>query len=285
MHLKQIQKEIEAVDQVKYSEWNSELFESICSETGSYLEVHLKDDKASLKAYLQLVSEGIGRGLIVNSLNPEYAEWYLEYKEWKCFLEYLLIGIVPCEITSVKPDLRIKTLVEVWNIGEGILNDEVWMDPYLLNCAGDEKPKLSNLVPFLTSLIDPIYESPGKIDWKKSKVNILDCRQISKDFLPGEMFLTAGNVVCIEDRRNKSLVGGLVFKGNEAVLISHNKLFSKSEQVSTVLIQKSINSIKLNETSVELPLIGKVGNVLVSDSGFALASTEDSQQLWVVRGK
>src|SRR5262245_61023973 len=127
----------------RFARWSADLFEALAAGPVKALAEALPD-ATGLGGYLNLLQEGIGPGVVRQAGGGT----------WSNFLERCLIELVPEQLPRVPADLRVPLLVNLWNLGEGLLREPDWVDRYVSACA--TSLKLDTLESFLETVLEPV---------------------------------------------------------------------------------------------------------------------------------
>ncbi len=251
----------------RWAGWDVALFERVCRESAVALAPKL-DGQAEpvLAAYLQLLHEANGLG----------------YLQAANFLSHCLVRLVPEQLAQVPAAQRLEVLANIWNIGEGLLREPVWVDRYVVACAGQLR-RLADLETFLVQVLEPALAPATTARWQGPfQVEVLDGRRLLDDFLPGAMHLAAPAVLCVHDRRLAGVqVGVFLRPGKKSAFMGLTPCLGKYEEQAPAGSMEA-GRLKVGAVVVELPLLGPDHCHVLTRSGFAAASAVDSQRLWIV---
>ena len=268
-----------------HSRWNSELFALAARGPASFFWDKSARDMVATRNFLALLGEAIGRGYLTQVTSPEHASHYAQHSRWSCLLEYWLNLSIPIELPMLPPAQRLQRMATLWNLGENILRDQPWIDPYLLKKFAASPPPLADVERQISSWMQPLLQPAQRAKWAPPfTVEMVDGRNIHPDFLPGELRLSTDALVCVRDRRLDGVFGGVFVHEARCEVITHHRDFGTATangSSTTVHFQPGLATI--NGHAVPLPSLNRVHSHLVCDSGVVLVSAVDSQRLWVIR--
>jgi hypothetical protein len=265
--------------------WNSELFTQAANGPAQFLWKQTDGDVVAGENYLRLLAEGIGRGYFTQSIHPQHAQFFAQHCRWRCLLEYWLNLTLPLEVAKIPPARRVEVFARVWNLGENIVRDQPWIDPYLLKKVVASPPALADLERELNAWMGPLLQPARRATWSPPfDVQVVDGRDVHPDFLPGEMRLGAAAVVCVRDRRLDGVFGGVFLHELTCEVIAPHRDFGTSPaNRPSASVEFQPGRAIINGHAVALPFVNWVHSHLVCDRGAVLVSTVDSQRLWVIR--
>lgn len=259
------------------SRFDADLFRTVATIAGEELWTSIApapDAEVVLRSYLRLVVEAVGIGCV--TLDPSRAHRNL--------LSLMLVERVPALLASVPAGRRAHCLAAVWNLGEGLLAEPAWMNRYAAALCAD-LADLTALAAHLEAVLEPVLAARPPSQWTgPSTVRVLDTRPLRDDFLPGAMHLAAPSVVCLHDRRlPRTHVGVLLDHGGKSALLGLTPCMGANlHEVPTAAVEFAPNAVKINDRAVALPWLRTPHERLVTATGFVLASSVDSQRLWVI---
>jgi hypothetical protein len=227
-----------------------------------------------VRSYLRLVVEATGMGCLAR--DPGGAHRNL--------LSLALLDLVPEQLAELAPAARPHALAFVWNLGEGLLGEPVWMNRYAAAMCADLKG-LQSLGLRLESVLEPVLAPRAPSRWQGPfTVKILDTRAVRDDFLPGAMHLAAPSVVCLHDRRTPRVHLGVMLEhgGRSAPLGLTPCLGATLTEGVTPAVEFTPNAATIGGKPVSLPWLRAPRDQLVTSTGFVLATSADSQRLWVI---
>ena len=265
--------------------WNNDLFAEAARLLGGFVWKQSHHDTVATENYLRLLAEGVGRGFLTQSYAPEHLEHFSQLYRWGCLLEYWLNVTLPLELPKLPPARRSAVMARVWNLGENILRDQPWIDPYLLKKCVAHSPTLAELENQLNAWMEPLLQPPRQATWQPPfDTQQVDGRIIHPDFLPGEMGLAAPALVCVRDRRLDAIFGGVFLHEHPCRVISHHRDFRADlDRTPSVHVEFKPGQAVINGHVVALPYLNRVHSHLVCHHGAVVISALDSQRLWVIR--
>jgi hypothetical protein len=269
-----------------YAGWDDKLFQRLCSGPVEYFWEKTDHDLPGSEAYLSALAEGMGRGYITQSADPRNYHVYSTYIKWQSLLEFWLVLRVPLEFPQFKPALRPATLAKVWNLGENILRDKPWIDPYLLKLSVESPAGLLDVERQFSVWLEPVLKPGVSAKWEPPFiVQIIDGRTIRDDFIPGEMHLSTPSLVCIRDRRLPDFFGGVFLHDGNQRVIAHHRDLGASTAEPQVDVEVGESQVKIKGHAVQLPNLGRIHSRLMSANGVAVFTAVDSQRIWLVRSQ
>jgi hypothetical protein len=267
-----------------YALWDDTLFAQLCEEPAAFFWEQSKQDKRAFEAYLNLLGEGVGAGYLTQSLHPGL-DALAQKTKWRSLLEYWLVFQLPLYVPSLKADARLTALVKIWNLGENILHERSWVDPYLLQKVILETPPLSEIERHLGRWMEPLLAPQPVADWKPPfQVQVVDWRALHEDFLPGDIYLSGSSVVCVKDRRFDNLYGCIFLHEHPCtVLLHHKDLGREPDQDAGVHVEFLPSEARIKTLRIPLPFVSRVHSHLTCSNGALLVTAIDSQRLWLFR--
>ena len=268
-----------------YARWDDRLYQQICAGPATFLWDKTAGDSAVAEGYLTAICEGIGRGYVTQSADPKFHEFFVKHIKWRSLLEYWLVLALPLGLPSLKPDLRVPFLGKFWNLGENILRDKAWVDPYLLKRSVESQLPILEIEKQLAEWMSPLLQAPTVSRWQPPfEVRVIDGRTIRDDFIPGEMHFSAPFVACVRDRRLQDSFGGIFLHELGGPVISHhNDLGQHKSEPPNVSVESDGSSATINGHTVPLPHIGRVHSKLLFAGGIILLTAVDSQKIWLIQ--
>ena len=263
----------------RFSRWNPDLFDAVARGPAVTLADALDgepDSSAVLTGYLQAVQQAVGLGLLTQT-DPGPAGW-------ANVLERLLVEVVPAQLPAVHPDRRLATLVEVWNLAEGVLREPVWVDRYVTACV-PKLDRLDHLEAFLVGTLEPVLTPPPPATWSgKHRLGTLDLRPVHDDFLPGTLRLAAPGVLCVGDRRRPGLQIGVILRpGGRSELIGVVAGLGEYQDPGPLpAIEFADGRVTVAGHAIPVPTLRRCQGWAVARSGFVTLCAPDSQRLWVI---
>jgi hypothetical protein len=230
-----------------------------------------------LRSYLRLLAEAVGMGCLIEDARGQQRD----------FLSDLLVNQVPARLPEVAPERRTACLAQLWNLGEGLLQEPAWLNRFAMafaheaSAAGD----LLALPAQLAAVLEPVLAPRPPSQWAgPCQLIVLDPRPVTDGFLPGEMHLAAPAVVCVHDRRRAGSQLGVLLEhgGKSRILGAAPCLGSTVHEGARPAVAFSPGSLAIGDHQVSLGWLREPLERLVTATGFVLASAVDSQRLWVV---
>lgn len=262
----------------RFARWNAALFDAVVEGPAGALAAALRgqtDAEALVNGYLRMVQQAIGIGAL-RQATPSDAR--------TTFLERCLIELVPSLLPGVKEGKRLPLLVEVWNLGEGLLREPAWLDRYVTACSG-RLSDLNDVQSFLIRTLDPVLAASSPSSWRGPfAVTVLDLRPLHDDFLPGEIALAAPTVLRVEDRKGSGMQAGILLRhgGKSELLGLTDGLADYTEEGERVAVSFDDGQATLAGQKVALPFLRRCQAHVIARAGFVAACAVDSQRLWIV---
>lgn len=265
----------------QFASWNEDAFECYIDGALENLANRLKwsdkenPDVDTIENFLRLVFEGVGAGWI----GP-----LQDHVSAPTFLAHCLWTVVPYQLGKVPREKRAEVLRRVWNLGEGLAHEPLWLNQYVITRT-DWSTDLETIDQHLAMILQPVVAPLPPADWTgKFQLHILNLRQQADSFVPGRMYLASPAVLCIEDRVNsmESLAILLQKSGKSEVLGTVGRLPDYVETFDAPSIQAMPDEISINGQKVAAPLIASPRQTVCVASGFVIVSADDSQRLWLV---
>jgi hypothetical protein len=269
----QVIEQASAVAARRFASWDSARF--VAWAAGPVAAVWALDPPRGADL-LELVAEGIGRGL----LGP------LDQRPWG-WLDGVLRGPLLVWLQGLAPAARAQLLVDVWNLGEGAALHARWVDHYLLArlpaFSGPERLKEE-----LVGELEPLLGEPPPAPWRGPyRLNTLDLSLLDDHFLPGPMTFVGPRILAVADRRRESVVGLLLGPGEPSMLgpldLPAQDLASlESPPPAPVSLRWEPGRVLLGGQVVALPHLLELHEMTSAIAGHVVASAVDSQRLWVL---
>src|SRR5436190_12221562 len=127
----------------KFANWNDQTFATVIATSGNFFWKKCGTETTGFENYLSLLGEAIGRGYLNNPADPKYYEFYAEAGTWNCVLEYWLVMEIPRQLPDIPPPKRAALLAKLWNLGENLLQQSPWLDPYVLKRLAGQSRELN----------------------------------------------------------------------------------------------------------------------------------------------
>jgi hypothetical protein len=227
-----------------------------------------------LRSYLRLLAEAVGMGCLIEDARGQQRD----------FLSDLLVNQVPARLPDVPPERRAACLAQLWNLGEGLLQEPAWLNRFAMAFAREASDLLA-LPAHLGRVLEPVLVPRPPSQWAgPCELVVLDPRPVADRFLPGEMHLAAPAVVCVHDRRRAGSQLGVLLEhgGKSRILGAAPCLDSTVHEGARPAVVFSPGSLAIGPHQVALRWLREPLERLVTATGFVLASAVDSQRLWVV---
>jgi hypothetical protein len=263
----------------RFARWDADLFEAVIAGPAVALQAALSrqaDEAAVLAAYLQLVQQGIGTGVVARAGTEDGI--------WTSFLEHCLMERVPALLAAVPAGKRVPLLVKLWNLGEGLLREPPWLDRYVTARAAG-LTELARLEEFLVSTLEPVLAPAPPAAWRGPfAVVVLDLRPLHEDFLPGELTLAGPTLLHISDRRLPELHAAVLLRGSgrSELLGLMSRLGDYPEPDGHPDVEFWDGRVTVGGQAVEMPSLRDCHRHAVARAGFVAACAVDSQRLWIV---
>ncbi len=233
------------------------------------------------------MAEGIGRNYVTQSADPKHYQFFVNHLKWRSLLEFWLVLRIPLEFPALKPADRTPTLAKLWNLGENILHDRPWVDPYLLKRNLELPASLLDIERQLARWLEPVFKPAPAAPWGPPfSVRVIDGRAIRDDFIPGDMHLCAPWVVCVRDRRLPDVFGGVFLSEDDGTVITHHRDLGRDDSHTPQAdVEVGASEVKIAGHRVELPKLGRIHSRLICGNRAALFTAVDSQRIWLVRSQ
>ena len=270
-----------------YARWDEKLFQQLCRGPVEYFWEKTDHDLVATEGYLSALAEGIGRNYVTQSADPKHHQFFATYLKWRSLLEFWLVLRIPLEFPALKSAERTMTLAKLWNLGENILRDKPWVDPYLLKRNIELPAGLLDVERQLAVWLEPVLKPAPSASWEPPfTVRVIDARAIRDDFIPGDMHRCAPSVVCIHDRRLPDVFGGVFLNEDDGRVITHHRdLGGDGAQTPRSDVEMGTSEAKINGHVIVLPKLGRIHSRLICGNRAALFTAVDSQRIWLVRSQ
>lgn len=260
-------------DSVAWESYVERPFASLCHS----LEYRDQDkaDTLSLSNYLQMVYQGVGHGwlTVVDDTIPA-----------PNFLAYALQRLIPYQLMDYPRPERSALLLRVWNLAEGLVHEPLWLNRYAV-ARTSVYENLGRLDTHLKQILAPVLSPSPPADWNTDfRLRVIDFKEVESEFVPGDLYLAAPAVLCVQNRiRPTEVLALLLQKPSQAsVLGAVGNLPRYVERFQAPDIRTGADSITINGKQVPTPLIQFPRDHLCVASGFVAVSAEDSQRMWLV---
>lgn len=269
--------EMAAVGQRHSSRFDAARFHALAAGQGRQLWQRIAGqphDTAVMRSYLRLVAEALGMGCLADGAPDGQRD----------LLSELLASHVPARLAEVAPERRASCLAQLWNLGEGLLQEPAWLNHFAIAFAGGAADLLA-LPDHLASVLEPVLVPMPPSQWAgPCALAVLDPQAVADRFLPGPMHLAAPAVVCVHDRRRPGVQLGvlLVHGGHSRLLGATPCLGATIHEGARPAVTFTPGQLAVGAHQVSLGWLREPLEKLVTATGFVLASAIDSQRLWVV---
>ncbi|HEX3758136.1 MAG TPA: hypothetical protein VHW23_05500 [Kofleriaceae bacterium] len=259
------------------SRFDAARFHALATGCGGELWQRIAGDPhavAVLRSYLRLLAEAVGMGCLVPDAGGAMRD----------LLSDLLATHVPARLTELPVEHRAACLAMLWNLGEGLLQEPAWLNRFAMAFAGDARDLLA-LPAHLERLLEPVLAPRPPSQWAgPCTLAVLDPRSLADGFLPGDMHLAAPAVVCVHDRRRAGAQLGVLLEhgGRSRFLGATPCLGREVHEGARPAVTFAANHLAVAGHQVALGWLRAPLEKLVTATGFVVASTVDSQRLWVV---
>lgn len=274
--LRALADELRADGPRRFSRWDAAAFDAAVAGPASALAAAVGPTAdAVVGGYLRAVQQAVGRGVMRQIAAGTTG--------WTNALERLLAESVPAGLAAVPVAKRLKVLADVWNLGEGLLREPVWVDRYITACV-PKLGRLDKLESFLVDNLGPVLSPPPPAKWTgKHRVEVFDLRPVVDDFLPGELHLAAPSVLCVSDRRRPELqVGVLLRPGGGELLGVVSGLGVYPDPGPLPAVAFNDGELTVAGRAIPVPMVRRRLGLAVSAAGFVAITTQDSQRVWAV---
>jgi hypothetical protein len=259
------------------SRFDAARFQAVAAGRGRVLWLQLTGEPhgaAVLRSYLRLVAEASAMGCLVE--DPRGGQ--------RDFLSELLVSLIPERLVDVAPERRAPCLAALWNLGEGMLQEPVWLNRFAIAFTGEVADLLA-LPDHLAAVLEPVLVPRPPSQWLgPCTLQVLDPRPIADGFLPGAMHLAAPPLVCVHDRRRAGAQLGVLLEhgGRSRLLGATPCLGTTVQDGARPAVTFAPGQLAVGGHEVALGWLREPLEKLVTSTGFVLASAVDSQRLWVV---
>lgn len=195
--------ELQAEGPRRSSLWDADFFGIFCVRALRMMSYALKeapDREQTLRTAAALMVEATCLG----HLSHQTVAYGVSYAVPDCqnFLAHALLALLPSKIAALSPEQRPKCMIELWNLGEGLLAEPAWINRYVVSQA-DKLNSLNDLRGFLIDTLKPVLTPAPPATWSGPfKAQRLSTRGSHQDFLPGAIYAASPCVVCVRDRRD-----------------------------------------------------------------------------------
>lgn len=262
-----------------YANWDQDLYDQFLDGQAAELYEKLVGDdqhrEKVVRAYLQIVEQGIGRSMVQGCRTDSATS----------VLEHCLAVVVPTQLCNFSAEQQVGLLAKTWNICEGLDNQPRWVGQYVLSRIS-ELPSLDELSEFLINILEPVL-SPRKAEWQGSlQMQCLDPCEIDDEFLPGEMYFAAPTVLCVEDRIRPIQLGILLQENGQSRWLGPvEKLPSIDQAGDLPNLTFADQKVSIGNRELDVPYLDSVHQKACSAAGFAVVTATNSQRVWVVESQ
>jgi hypothetical protein len=264
----------------RFARWDAALFEAVVRGPAVALTAALDeqpDRNAAVAAYLALAQQAVGTGLL-RQASPG--------GRWASFLERCLVELVPALLPAVPANRRVPLLVKLWNLGEGLRREPLWLDRYVTARAGG-LTDLADVERFLVRMLDPVLTPAPAASWRGPfAVTVLDLRPLHDEFLPGAVALAGPTLLREGDRRLPDVQAAVLLRpGGKSELLGLTAGLGDYEAAPPdVAVAFHDGKVSVAGHVVEVPALRACHSHAVARAGFVAACAVDSQRLWIVEG-
>lgn len=261
-----------------YSRWSDRAWRLLCEGPALRLWDSIAETpgaEQTLEDYLLLAREAVGLQY-VNASEPAD----LTPGIGRSFLAEALTDAAPRLLAAVEPKDRARSLTQLWNVGERLIDKPLWLNRYLA-ARLHELERLDHFEEFLAVVIGEGLDEGPRSSWKGPyATSIVDPSIADFGFLPGVMHLATPAIVCCHDRRKKDRHVALLFRstksGGPVCLGATPCLQEAGGAVAHKL------SMKEEAAVVQASGLGDATEILASRTGFAAITCEMSQRVRIV---
>ena len=173
-------------------------------------------------------------------------------------------------------------LARIWNLSEGLRREPGWVGGYVLARASELKSSTTPEL-FLTNILGPLMQPTATPRWEGPfRVSTLSLRSADEEFLPGDQELVAPSVLVIADRRRPVRIGVHLKKAGHSEILG---LFGASETYTAACANPEVvwneDHLLVGPEIVRMPFLRKPFRWSIVPTGFVVASSQDSQRLWI----
>lgn len=277
----------------RFPGWSEVRFRALVEGPGRAVARALQaapDRGATLDAYLRLLAEGVGAGM----LDPAPGAGGAATR--------VLLELAPRDLPRIPAGSRVAALARAWNLVEGVAAQAAWLQAWVAGGA-DELRSLESLPEDLVAILDLGRAEPGGACWGAARLGaVLDPRGHDEDFLPGRIHLSQATLACVHDRIRPDVhlsVG--LRRGGRSRFLGVGPCRDGSRSVSQVRLRFQEDAVRIREpvdvhpcvpapedpadfreSVVDAPRFGAWHSHYASAAGFLVMSAEDSQRVWVV---
>lgn len=252
----------------RFARWNAEVFDEWAS--GPIAELWAQDP-ARGRDLLALVAEGVGRGWL-GALSQRPKTW----------LDGLLRGPVLSWLPELPASERAPLLATAWNLGEGALREDAWIDRFLLarlSALTGPRTLPQDVILELEPLLDPAPPSPWTGPYR---VSTMDLRASDDAFLPGALRFVGPRLLAVADRRRDIVLGLLLGPGQPSVLGALDLEELPAAEPDGLPEVRWEGELVIGAQRIALPRLGEPLELAIAPTGYVVASAVHSQRLWVV---
>lgn len=264
----------------QHARWEPALYHAFCAGPAAALWDAIGAQpgaEPAFEAYLRLAVEALGEGYIDRAdLAPAPGP--------RSLLALLWVRLIPHALARVPPAARLEALARLWNLGEGLMREPVWLNRYVAGAAAGLED-LGDVEDFLVRVLEPALTPSEPSAWQGPfAVTVLDARPLADEFLPGELHMAAPAVLCVHDRRTPGVHAGVFLRrGGQSRFMGLTpclgELRAESGLAGTVFED---GVVRIRGRPVALPHLRRCHRHAVAEAGFLVAAAVDSQRLWVV---
>jgi hypothetical protein len=174
-------------------------------------------------------------------------------------------------------------MARLWNLAEGLGREPGWVQAYILSRAGDFQPGTPP-EEFLISVLRPLFVPAPTPTWQGPfRVTLLSMRAADDEFLPGDQYLAAPSVLVVADRKRQVRLGvHLRIHGRSEILGTFGQTSPYPAAPAQVAVVWKPGELCIGENPVAMPFFREPFRWTITTSGFIVASSRDSQKLWIV---
>ena len=227
-------------------------------------------------SFLTLLETGVGSGMLTTLLEAAPAN----------FLEHCLRNWLPSELARLEPKQGPAMMARLWNLAEGLGREPGWVQAYILSRAGDFQPGTPP-EEFLISVLRPLFVPAPTPTWQGPfRVTLLSMRAADDEFLPGDQYLAAPSVLVVADRKRQVRLGvHLRIHGRSEILGTFGQTSPPIPQHGPECrgyLEARGELLYRRRTLSRCPFLHEPFRWTITTSGFIVASSRDSQKLWIV---